>query len=53
MKKLSFHPLTWWIFSGAIAFAIARVNSPVFAIAAVGVMSMIVCDFRAVKFINL
>ena len=46
MKKLSFHPLTWWIFSGAIAFAIARVNSPVFAIAAVGVMSVIVFTQR-------
>ena len=46
MKKLSFHPLTWWIFSAAIAFAIARVNSPVFAIAAVGVMSGIVFTQR-------
>ena len=46
MKKLSFHPLTWWIFSGAVALAIARVNSPVFAIAAVGVMSVIVFTQR-------
>ena len=46
MKKLSFHPLTWWIFSGALAFAITRVNSPVFAIAAVGVMSVIVFTQR-------
>ena len=46
MKKLSFHPLTWWIFSGAVAVAIARVNSPVFAIAAVGVMSVIVFTQR-------
>jgi energy-coupling factor transporter transmembrane protein EcfT len=46
MKKLSFHPLTWWIFSAAVAFAIARVNSPVFAIAAVGVMSVIVFTQR-------
>ena len=46
MKKPSFHPLTWWIFSAAIAFAIARVNSPVFAIAAVGVMSVIVFTQR-------
>ena len=35
MNKLSFHPLTWWIFSGALALAIARVNSPLFAVAAV------------------
>ena len=46
MKKLSFHPLTWWIFSAAVAFAIARVNSPVFAVAAVGVMSVIVFTQR-------
>ncbi|MEY3649892.1 MAG: hypothetical protein RL370_595 [Actinomycetota bacterium] len=46
MKKLSFHPLTWWIFAAAVAFAIARVDSPVFAIAAVGVMSVIVFTQR-------
>jgi len=46
MKKLSFHPLTWWIFSGALALAIARANSPLFAIAAVGVMSVIVFTQR-------
>lgn len=46
MKKLSFHPLTWWIFSGAVAVAIARANSPVFAIAAVGVMAVIVFSQR-------
>ena len=42
MKKLTFHPLTWWIFSLATAFSVARVNSPTFAIAMVGVMSVIV-----------
>jgi energy-coupling factor transporter transmembrane protein EcfT len=42
MKKLSFHPLTWWLFSCAIAISIARVNSPVFAIAAVGAISVLV-----------
>jgi len=46
MNKLSFHPLTWWIFSGALALAIARVNSPLFAVAAVGVMSVIVFTQR-------
>ena len=46
MKKPSFHPLTWWIFAAAVAFAIARVDSPVFAIAAVGVMSVIVFTQR-------
>ncbi|CAB4330381.1 MAG: hypothetical protein F2690_00345 [Actinobacteria bacterium] len=46
MKRLSFHPLTWWIFSCAIAIAIARMNSPVFAIASVGVMAVIVFTQR-------
>ncbi len=42
MKKLTYHPLTWWIFCCAIAIAIARVNSPLFAICAVGAMSILV-----------
>ena len=42
MTKRSFHPLTWWIFSLTIAAAIARINSPWFALCAVGVMSVIV-----------
>lgn len=46
MKKLTFHPLTWWIFSLSIAVAIARVNSPWFAVASVGVMSVIVFTQR-------
>ena len=46
MKKLTFHPLTWWIFSLSIATAIARVNSPWFALASVGVMSVIVLTQR-------
>jgi energy-coupling factor transporter transmembrane protein EcfT len=46
MEKLSFHPLTWWIFSCAIAIAIVRLNSPTFALASVGVMSVIVFTQR-------
>ena len=46
MKKLTFHPLTWWIFSLALAAAVARVNTPAFAAIAVGVMSVIVFSHR-------
>jgi len=46
MKKFSLHPLTWWIWSLAIAISVARVNSPIFAIAAVGVMGIIVFTQR-------
>ena len=42
MNKPRFHPLTWWIFSCAIAISIARVNSPVYALCAVGVISVLV-----------
>jgi energy-coupling factor transporter transmembrane protein EcfT len=46
MKKFSLHPLTWWIWSLAIAISVARVNSPIFAIAAVGVMGIIIITQR-------
>ncbi|MEI7540732.1 MAG: energy-coupling factor transporter transmembrane component T [Actinomycetes bacterium] len=46
MKKPTFHPLTWWIFSLALAIAVARVNTPWYALAAVGVMSAIVFAAR-------
>ena len=42
MKRLSLHPLTWWIFSAAIAIAVSRVNSTWFALVAVGAMAIIV-----------
>ena len=46
MKKLTFHPLTWWIFALTLATAVARVNTPCFALLAVGVMSVIVFTQR-------
>lgn len=46
MKKLTFHPLTWWIFSLALAAAVARVNTPSYALLIVGVMSAIVFTQR-------
>ncbi|CAB4676943.1 MAG: hypothetical protein F2656_02090 [Actinobacteria bacterium] len=46
MKKFSLHPLTWWIWSLAIAISVARVNSPILALAAVGVMGVIVFTQR-------
>ena len=42
MTRPTFHPLTWWIFSLALATSVVRVNSPWFALTAVGVMSAIV-----------
>lgn len=42
MRKTPLHPLTWWIWSFAVAISIARVNSPIFAIALVGVVGLIV-----------
>ena len=46
MKKLSLHPLTWWIWSLTIAIAVARRSSPIVAIASVGVMGVIVFSQR-------
>lgn len=42
MKKLSLHPLTWWIWSFAIGISVARANTPVFALVSVGVVGLIV-----------
>jgi len=42
MKKYSQHPLTWWLWSFTIAISVARVNTPLFAIIAVGVVGLIV-----------
>jgi len=46
MKRLSLHPLTWWIWSFLIAISVARLNSPIFAIASVGVTAVIVYSQR-------
>jgi energy-coupling factor transporter transmembrane protein EcfT len=42
MKKLSLHPLTWWIWLFAIGISVARANTPVFALVSVGVVGLIV-----------
>lgn len=46
MRKTPLHPLTWWIWSFAVAICVARVNAPVFAIVSVGVVGVIVYFFR-------
>ena len=46
MKKISLHPLTWWIWSFAIAISVVRINAPWFAIASVGVVGLIVFTQR-------
>lgn len=46
MRKTPLHPLTWWIWSLAVAICVARVNAPVFAIVSVGVVGVIVYFFR-------
>ena len=46
MSKTPLHPLTWWIWSFAVAICVARVNAPVFAIVSVGVVGVIVYFFR-------
>lgn len=46
MKKISLHPLTWWIWSFAIAISVARMNVPWFAIVSVGVVGLIVFTQR-------
>ena len=46
MKKNSQHPLTWWLWSFAIAISVVRVNTPLFAIIAVGAVGLIVLSQR-------
>lgn len=46
MKKIPLHPLTWWIWSFAVAIAVARMNNPLFAFIAVGVVGLIVMAQR-------
>jgi len=42
MKKLSLHPLTWWIWAIGLAIAVIRVDSAVFTISCVGVVAVVV-----------
>jgi energy-coupling factor transporter transmembrane protein EcfT len=42
MKKLSLHPLTWWIWAIALAIAVMRFDSTVFTISCVGAVAVIV-----------
>jgi energy-coupling factor transport system permease protein len=42
MKKLSLHPLTWWIWAIGIAIAVIRFNSSLFCLFSVGVIAVIV-----------
>lgn len=46
MKKFSLHPLTWWIWSFAIAISVARANTPAFAFVSVGVVGLLVLAQR-------
>jgi len=46
MKRIPLHPLTWWLWSFAIAISIVRVNTPVFAIASVGFAGLVVFTQR-------
>ena len=40
------HPLTWWIWSIALAIGVARGNNPWLAIAVVGCAYLVVRTFR-------
>ena len=42
MKKLSLHPLTWWIWAVVLAFSVIRFDSPVFTVACVGAVAVVV-----------
>ena len=46
MKKFSLHPLTWWIWSFAVAISVTRANTPIFAVVSVGVVGVIVLSQR-------
>ena len=46
MKKLSLHPLTWWIWSCAVAISVVRANTPLFAVVSVGAVGLIVLSQR-------
>jgi len=42
MKKLSLHPLTWWIWAIGLAIAVIRFDSTVFTIGCVGAVAVVV-----------
>lgn len=42
MKKLSLHPLTWWIWAVVLAISVIRFDSPVFTVACVGAVAVVV-----------
>ena len=42
MKKLSLHPLTWWIWAIGLAIAVIRFDSTIFTICCVGAVSVVV-----------
>ena len=42
MKKLSLHPLTWWIWAVVLAISVIRFDSPVFTVTCVGAVAVVV-----------
>jgi len=42
MKKLSLHPLTWWIWAISLAIAVIRFDSTIFTMCCVGAVSVVV-----------
>lgn len=42
MKKLSLHPLTWWIWAIGLAFAVIRFDNTVFTLSCVGAVAVVV-----------
>jgi energy-coupling factor transporter transmembrane protein EcfT len=42
VKKLSLHPLTWWIWAFGLAVAVIRFDSTIFTVGCVGVVAVIV-----------
>jgi energy-coupling factor transporter transmembrane protein EcfT len=42
MKKLSLHPLTWWIWAFGLAVAVIRFDSTIFTVLCVGVVAVVV-----------
>jgi energy-coupling factor transporter transmembrane protein EcfT len=42
MKKLSLHPLTWWIWALGLAIAVIRFDSTIFSISCVGAVAVVV-----------
>jgi energy-coupling factor transport system permease protein len=42
VKKLSLHPLTWWIWAFGLAVAVIRFDSTIFTLSCVGVVAVVV-----------